>query len=454
MKSEQKGLPWNADAERAALGAMLLAEHARDKAAGSLSAEDFHSERHRCLFQAMLDLHRREEPLDFVTIPEWLRERGLLEKAGGTAFLAKLADEISTSAAIDHHCGTIKEYARRRRVIQACQETMGRAASRSDADELLSFLQGKVDVLSRESDGFGLRKGIHPDNVFTAEKLLEAYQEHVRDISGNVFRTGIHEIDKQIRGVTGGEVLTVIARAGSFKTSLLQNLLIHHANSTKRASVFFSLEMPMAPVSERFQQIIHGSSGQEIEEINRTPEAMAIRVNLEKAFLENLKGLYVVPEPVGISGIGAYCRLIHREYKADIGVIGIDYLGLLNGYRGNEYERLSELARNLKTLAKRLNLPLVVLCQTSRRGGSGDVEISMDMARGSGAIEEAADFVLGLFQVNEEGRQGLVAKILKNRKGPAGSCWLLDLDRSTFRIGPEATCWRPESNRKVKRIGL
>jgi replicative DNA helicase len=131
-----------------------------------------------------------------------------------------------------------------------------------------------------------------------------------------------------------------------------------------------------------------------------------------------------------------------------IGIIGIDYLGLMDGAGPNEYEIISGLARGIKSTAKLMNLPIIVLSQVSRKGGDGVSEISLDMGRGSGAIEEGADFVLGLWQaekiVDVVGADGsgkgndLICRILKNRKGTKGSRWILELDPSTLRFGSKA----------------
>ena len=154
---------------------------------------------------------------------------------------------------------------------------------------------------------------------------------------------------------------------------------------------------------------------------------------------------------VSLADIPAYVRLIETEYNIKVGVVGIDYLGLLDGPGHNEYEMVSRLATGMKNMAKLMNLPVVVLSQTSRQGGSGNSEITLNMGRGSGAIEEGADFVLGLWQRQESdgvtATRELICKILKNRKGPAGSAWNLDLDPKTFRIGSDAWEYKPPNKK-------
>jgi len=296
------------------------------------------------------------------------------------------------------------------------------------------------------------QKRVDIQNIFTPEMMIEAYREHVQSLKKNRFITGIKRIDNLIRGVSGGEVLTFIARSGSYKTAMLQNLLRGYIQNSSWAAVFFSIEMPVASVTERYMQIIFEETGSEVEAMfskNADPEAREIVCNQFKA---NMANLFIVPVKVSLADIPAYVRLIESEHNVKIGVIGIDYLGLMDGPGHNEYEVVSRLAVGMKNTAKLLNLPVVVLSQVLRKGGSGTTEISLDMGRGSGAIEEGADFVLGLWQndLSDEvvEHKQLIAKILKNRKGPAMSSWVLDLDRKSFRIGPDARPYAPENKRR------
>ena len=136
-----------------------------------------------------------------------------------------------------------------------------------------------------------------------------------------------------------------------------------------------------------------------------------------------------------------------------IGIIGIDYLGLMDGPGSNAYESMTRLAKGMKSTAKLIGLPLIVLCQTSRKGGTGYQEVSLDMARDSGAVEESADFCLGLWQNDLSDavieQKQLICKILKNRKGAAGSSWVLDMDPKTFKLGTEATQYKPKKPKRM-----
>jgi len=281
------------------------------------------------------------------------------------------------------------------------------------------------------------------DNVFDSKRMVETYIEHIKSLKNNRFITGITEIDKRIRGVAGGEVLTIIARAGSFKTAMLQNLLKNYIDHSAWGAVFFSIEMPVASITERYFQILDGALASDVEKDFVDPERIKSKEIASKQFIKDLKNLYIVPSKISLTDIPKYISLIETEYNTKIGVIGIDYLGLIDGVGTNEYEIVSRLARGIKHIAKITNLPTIILSQVSRKGADGTTEIGLSFARGSGAIEEGADFVLGLWQLEEENTTGLVCKILKNRKGFPGSCWKLDIIPETLTFMSTSTKYIP-----------
>ena len=299
-------------------------------------------------------------------------------------------------------------------------------------------------------------------NVYDSAAMIAEYQEYIKTLKKNIFVTGIKEIDKKIRGVAGGEVLTIIARSGSFKTAMLQNLLKNYAQTSPCGAVFFSIEMPVASVAERYLQILDGSTGKEVENLFSDESQLEIQKAAENEFIKDLKRLFIVPTKVSLSDIVAYVQLIEREMNIKIGVIGIDYLGLMDGPGINEYEIISRLSSGLKSTAKLLNVPIIMLSQVNRKGGSGNNEISLDMGRGSGAIEEGADFVLGLWKVDNEAdvlgkpepivASKLICRVLKNRKGPAGSKWKLNLIPSTLQILPDAEPYTSANKTKGFRL--
>ena len=309
-------------------------------------------------------------------------------------------------------------------------------------------LQTIINSISRYKEPeISTKARVDMSNVYDSARMLEEYLAYIKTLKQNRFITGIREIDKRIRGVAGGEVLTIIARSGSFKTAMLQNLLKNYIDHSSWASVFFSIEMPVSSLAERYLEILDGCTGKEVEQLFSDPSEANIQRTAENSFKHELDKLFVIPTRVSLSDISGYVQLIEKERNVKVGVIGIDYLGLMEGPGVSEYETVSRLSTGLKSTAKLLNIPVIVLAQVSRKGASGNTEISLDMGRGSGAIEEAADFVLGLWQAgDEDSEKELICKILKNRKGPVGSRWKLDLIPQTLQIGANAEKYEPPKN--------
>jgi len=298
-----------------------------------------------------------------------------------------------------------------------------------------------------------LKRKVDISNIYDSAAMIAEYKEYIKTLKKNRFITGIGEIDKRIRGVAGGEVLTIIARSGSFKTAMLQNLLKNYTQNSSWGAVFFSIEMPVASVTERYFQMLDGCTGPEVESMFTDTSQNGLKDTAIGQFVKDLRRFFVIPTRVSLSDIIAYVQLIETEKNVKVGVIGIDYLGLMDGPGANTYETTSRLATGTKSIAKLLNIPVVLLSQVSRKGGSGQSEISLDMGRDSGAIEEGADFVLGLWQhakdesdtdvwaeglPDAESQPDLICKILKNRKGSAGSTWTLELVAHAMQIGANA----------------
>jgi hypothetical protein len=294
-------------------------------------------------------------------------------------------------------------------------------------------------------------------NVYDPAKMIEAYRDHITSITKNRFITGIAPIDSLIRGVAGGEVLTWLARSSLFKTAILQNQLKNYVQNSAWGAAFFSIEMPVESLTERYFTILDGDTGHEIEQMYLDPAMDSSRIAAEKQFKQDLKNLFVVDTIISVPDIPKYVRLIQDNYEVKIGVIGVDYLGLIQGPGHNAYETVSRIAKEVKQTAKKLNLPIVMLCQASRRAGEGDIEITMDMARDSGGIEEGADTILGLYKVKSESRvvvgddapqHDLICKILKNRKGPSGAQWRLNMNPNNFQLSREAEPYTPQRQSK------
>jgi replicative DNA helicase len=181
--------------------------------------------------------------------------------------------------------------------------------------------------------------------------------------------------------------------------------------------------MPVHSVGERYLQAVLKNTGGEIEAAFRAdPEIANYMI---EAAREHLKNIIVVRSRPTLKQMERFVEIIENKYKRKVSVVGIDYLGLVSSNSDNEYQHISSVAVETKILSGNLNVPVILLAQTSRKGGDGKARITLDMGRGSGQIEEAADFVFGLWKHEDEAGKKLILSILKNRKGEVGKdFWL------------------------------
>ena len=442
--------PHNLDAEISILGSVLLNPKSD---ISSLGVDDFYKEAHGLIFQAMKDCKTDGDSIDVITVSNRLTKTGNLEKAGGVNYLADLINAVGISVGIKSYIKIVKELAQLRKTISLCSDIAEKAFNLTSPDSLISEITTKARDIQFSDKHYV--DGVDISNVYDSGRMLEEYKSYIKGLKHNRFITGISEIDKRIRGIAGGEVLTILARSGSFKTAMLQNLLKGYIDHSQWGSAMFSIEMPVAGIAERYNEIVHGASGRDIEEIYQNSDALEIRSSLEIKFKASLKNLFIIPSKVSAKDIIQYVSLIESHYKIKIGVIGIDYLGLMDGPGKSQYEIISNIAKDTKLLAKRLDIPVILLAQVSRgQGGSGTQELSLESGRDSGAIEESADFILGLWQQEKEGNgedkeYDLICKILKNRKGSKNSCWKLNIDESNLRLGYDAERYEPPKPKKI-----
>lgn len=429
---------------------------------GLVRPEFFYATAHQIIFTEMLAIHAHGNPVEAPLVVLNLKHAGTLERAGGGAYIGKLL-EAPTAANERAYAQRLEGYYKLRRVVEIAHATAKRAlvARPENFLETVDYASDALSGLVEQDIAYTRSDRVDMANVYDVERMVDEYRAYLANLKNNRFITGVDEIDRRIRGIGGGEVLTILARAGSFKTAILQNMLRRYVEHSKWGAVFFSIEMPVASVTERFFEILDGCSGKEVERMFTEQADTEFAQASVKQFKHDLRNLFIVPTKVNLDYIPRYIQLVEKRRQVKIGVVGIDYLGLMECSGVNEYEITSKLARGIKQVAKAVNLPVIMLSQVSRKGGDGEIEISLDMGRGSGAIEEGADTVLGLWQMERPGSRDagepdydLICRILKNRKGPKGSRWVLDLNPATLQLGQDATEYQPPSKKRTKKCAL
>jgi replicative DNA helicase len=424
---DNRTVPHDSNAEMSVLGAVFVDNESIRKANKLIDAMDFYQERHRIIFKHMLSLALSSTPIDFVTVSNALKEESELKTVGGAPYLLNLVDFVPQAGNVLHYCKIVKEEANKRRLIQYGQSLVALGHSGSSIIEGVKEAKAELSALAASMDSFG---GVSVGDITTIEQRSERYAKQVKTFDRSRFITGFPLLDSHIRGVAPGEVLTIIAEPGGFKTAWLQNILLSGAARTGLYHLFFSMEMPDVKVFEREAQIANGIAGREVERAFKESgiDAKAIQTAI---YSKGSRGLLVCDKPrLDLDKITRYIELAGNKY-GKINAVGIDYLGLLAGPGRTLFEKTAHNAPEIKNIAKEANIPIIVLCQINREGSKSKHDIEITDAKGGGDIEASADIMLGFYS-DEDGN--LICKGLKNRNGAKGFRLLCDIDRASFQF--------------------
>lgn len=418
---------WSNEAEQSCLGAVLVDNHALETLTGIIGVEDFYRPGHRHIFGGMLDLQQAKTPIDFTTLAAALKTSGKLEEAGGTPYLLELADAVPTASNVGYYAGIVRQHAVQRSLAGLALVMTGKVRQGDDPATVIDEARRNLEKLAAELDG---AHGVNAADLIDFGTRGALYQQFVARVNKYRFKSGFKDLDRDLRGVAPGEVLIIIAYSGTFKSALLQFLLLRSARDTGLLSLFFSLEMPAAKLFEREVAMTSGINGYTCEYRwrNEPVEANALQLAARDGGGRNM----LVCERPGLSveQIGRYIDAARRNH-GDIGVVGIDYLGLMSAPGKTLFEKTAFLGPALKNLAKEKNVPLLVLSQVNRESVKIHAEIEAHHAKGGGDIEASADFMLGL-QQTKAGQ--LTLKVLKNRNGAAGQVWEVLLDKQSLQF--------------------
>lgn len=265
---------------------------------------------------------------------------------------------------------------------------------------------------------------VKADNIYSVADARKKYEEYIADLETRKIKLGIHKLDKRLRGIAPGEVMQIMARSSVGKTAVLLNIMKNVSEKQDTPVLFFSLEMPIAQIYERMVQISGRHDGEEVEQAFHTkkPEISTMARMADKAY-NNV--LTVDQDFLTLDELKEYTELAEQKIGKRIGLICVDYLGRMKGNTTKEYDLVSELSRQLKNLAKETDKAVIYLHQTSREGGTGTEPVTMNMGRGSGVGEEAADHIIGMWrpsmddiEAQKSDTEPIILAVLKGRKGP------------------------------------
>jgi replicative DNA helicase len=427
LESSAKNIPANLEAERAVLGSLMIDPDAIIKVASFLRAEDFYRERHGWLYEAMLALNERREPLDFVTISDELERRAQLEEIGGPAFLTDLISNTPTALFIDYYARIVERAAVRRRLIGAA----GKVAE-------LAYDEGEEvdDVVDRAEQ---IILGVSESRIHRDLQPIRAIMNNVVDRIDFLARnqgtlmgvpTGFTMLDRLLGGFQKSDLIILAGRPGMGKSSFGLSIAQNAAKRFDARVAVFSLEMSNEQMVQRLLSMETGIDSHRLRMGAVQEDEWPIL--LEAANMLANTNVFIDDTPAAsVLDIRTKARRLYAEHGLDL--VLIDYMQLMSGQSGgggrndNRQQEISYISRSLKALARELNVPVVALSQLSRAvEARADKRPMLSDLRESGSIEQDADVVLFIYRedyyIEETDRQN-VADVLvaKHRHGATGT---------------------------------
>jgi replicative DNA helicase len=415
--------PQNVEAEQAILAGILINNDAMNQVVDVLSADDFYKEAHAHLYAGLIALYNNNEPIDLITLSQHLKEKGLLEKAGGVDYLASLVDAVSTSAGILFHADIVRDLSVRRRLINQCSIISDSCFQDwEQTDELLDRAEQSIfDIAeSKIGDSFSSLE----DVVKQSFKKLESVAELDGFVTG--VPSGFDDFDRLTAGLQPSDLIIIAGRPSMGKTALALNIGYNAAARTSKGVAVFSLEMSKLQLGMRllgFDAQIDATrlrtGALREKDWSRLTEA-ANRLAELPVFVDDTSWLSVLE-------MKAKCRRLVK--KTPLCLVIIDYLQLIQGRRTAESRQMevSEISRSLKALAKDLNVPVITISQLNRKvEDRPNKRPQLADLRESGAIEQDADVIAFIYRdelyhpTTEENQNVAEIILAKQRNGPTG----------------------------------
>ena len=420
--------PHSVDAEQSVIGGVLLDNEAINPVLEVLSADDFYVKGHQLIFEAMIGLSERMEPIDIVTLTTELKKLDRLEVVGGVDYLSQLVDAVPTAANTQYYARTVRELSVRRRLIHTIGEIADEAFStRGDIDSFIDGVEQRIFKISdaRINPSFAKVSEIVKGSIKEVERLY-VNKEPITGVA-----CGFIDLDSMTSGFQRSDLIILAGRPAMGKTSLALTIARHVGLELGKPVAVFSLEMSKEQIVMRMlcsesrvsaSKVRSGKLGE-----SDFPKLVdgASKIAQADIFIDDTAAISVLE-------LRAKARRLHREHP--LSLIVIDYLQLMRGSSRRSERReqeISEISGSLKALAKELNVPVIALSQLNRAVESrNDKRPMMADLRESGAIEQDADIIMFVYRdevYNPDTSDKGVAEVIlgKHRNGPIGTVRLL-----------------------------
>jgi len=414
--------PQSIEAEISLLGGLLIDSEGIHKIADLLASDDFYKPAHRKIYQAVLNLFEKNEPVDVVTLGNELGCMGELDNMGGAPYLAQLAASVATSASVPHYAKIIREKSMLRSLIRTATEIVEKGyAGQEEVGEFLDQAERSIFEISDRNihQAFSPLKTLVKDGFRSIEKLYESKST----VTG--VPTGYKKLNELTSGFQPSDLIIVAGRPSMGKTAFALNIALKAAVESGLATAVFSLEMSKEQLVQRMLcsearidssrlrgGFLKGKDWQKLTTAAGTLSEAPI-------FIDDTAAISVLE-------VRTKSRRLKKEH--DLGLIIVDYLQLMRSHVTESREReISDISRSLKALAKELKVPVIALSQLNRAVESRtDKRPQLADLRESGAIEQDADLIAFIYRdevYNKETAEKGVAEIIigKQRNGPIGT---------------------------------
>lgn len=435
----QQAQPQNTDAEASLLGAVLIDQDAIVKIADNMTPGDFFDVRHQKIYEAVVNLYEKRQPIDVLTLSDQLKNMGYLDMIGGPTYLTELTNFVPTAAHVEQYADIVAQKSMRRRLIQTSHEISGLGFDESKSlKELIEEAESRLFQVSQQH----VKQTVVSIEDILAESFERLDELHKDKKSIRGIPTGFRDMDNILAGLQRSDLFILAARPSMGKTAFVLNLAHNVAVDAKEPVLLFSLEMSKEQLVDRLLSMESGVDAWALrtgnlsdQDFEKLGEAMGV---LSEAPI-------LIDDTPGLTVSDMRTKSRRESHQRKLGLVIVDYLQLMSGGSrfsgdGNRVQEISEISRGLKGIARELDVPLIALSQLSRSVESRTPQIpQLADLRESGSIEQDADIVAFIYRedyYNPETDRKNITDILikKHRNGALGNVELyFDKDKQRFR---------------------
>ena len=418
--------PQDIDAEQSVLGSLLIDKDAIVKIADIVAPKDFYRKAHEIIFEAMIGLYSKSEPIDLLTISSRLKEKKQFKEIGGMSYLTTLMNSVPTASNVIHYAKIVNQKKVLRDLIGASYEISSLAwEENKNIDEIIDEAEKKIFGVSQSS----LISEFQHIKPYLGEAFERFDRLHKGDDTWRGIPTGFIDLDKKLAGLQKADLVILAGRPSLGKTSLALDFARYAAVSEKVPVGIFSLEMSKQQLIER---LISAEANVDLWRLRSGQLSDEGKDNDFEKISKALDSLSSAPIYIddAASPNALQIRTMARRLQAEkgLGLLVIDYLQLMQGSGRieNRNQEVSEISRSLKNLARELNIPILAVSQLSRAPEARTDQIpKLSDLRESGSIEQDADVVLFIYRedkVKKDSDRKNIAEIhiAKHRNGPTG----------------------------------